>query len=308
MVSLVAIINWRIPSLVVLFFFLVFAALDGAYMSSALRKVPEGAWFTLVLAIVLSSIFILWRWGKEQQWAAESEDRITPAQFLQLSRTPPTSVSHGQNQERPKLTLSPAFGGGNISTASGLGIFFDKVGGGGNAIPKVLVQFIRKFKARPDVVVFFHMRPLSQPSVPPAQRFVITRVPQIPSAYRLTLRHGYMDDVLTPDLGRIITHELTLFITRGGTTDNSLAPTDHPPAVREEMAALNLAQEAQVVYVMGKQVMRIRRGGDGNIIRRAARRLGLEAFLWIRENSRTKLADLDIDYDNLIEVGFVKEI
>jgi len=34
----------------------------------------------------------------------------------------------------------------------------------------------------------------------------------------------------------------------------------------------------------------------------------LSAFLWIRENSRTKLADLDIDADQLIEVGFVKEI
>ena len=34
----------------------------------------------------------------------------------------------------------------------------------------------------------------------------------------------------------------------------------------------------------------------------------LETLLWIRENSRTKLADLDIDADNLVEVGFVKHI
>lgn len=34
----------------------------------------------------------------------------------------------------------------------------------------------------------------------------------------------------------------------------------------------------------------------------------LETFLWIRENSHTKLADLDIDADNLVEVGFVKQI
>jgi len=29
---------------------------------------------------------------------------------------------------------------------------------------------------------------------------------------------------------------------------------------------------------------------------------------WIRENSRTKLADLDLDVDKLVEVGFVEDI
>jgi len=38
------------------------------------------------------------------------------------------------------------------------------------------------------------------------------------------------------------------------------------------------------------------------------RKVLLLAFLWIRENSRAKMADLDIPFDNLVEVGFVKEI
>lgn len=309
MVSLVAIIIWKTPSFIVLPLFLVFAALDGAYMSSALRKVPHGAWFTLLLAFILSSIFILWRWGKEQQWTAEAKDRIAPSELLQLSPTQSTPVGGGQGEGGSKLTLmlKPAFGGGKISAASGLGIFFDKVGGGDNAIPRVFTQFIRKFKAHPGVIVFFHMRPLPQPTVPPEQRFVITRVQQIPSAYRLVLRHGYMDDVLTPDLGRIITKEVVTFITGGIAVDNSSLSPDLRPAAREELKALNDAQDAQVVYVMGKQVMRVHQG-NGNIIRRLARVIGLETFLWIRENSRTKLADLDIDYNNLVEVGFVKEI
>jgi KUP system potassium uptake protein len=35
--------------------------LDGLYLSSALTKVPDGAWFTLLLAILLASFFSLWR-------------------------------------------------------------------------------------------------------------------------------------------------------------------------------------------------------------------------------------------------------
>ncbi|OCK75662.1 potassium transporter [Lepidopterella palustris CBS 459.81] len=308
MVSLVVIIVWRLPSPVALLFFIVFGSLDAVYLSSVLRKVPQGAWFTLVLALILSSIFILWRWGKEQQWAAEAKDNVTPSQLLQLS--PTSSIRNGEidSQNAPQLTLTSAFGGGTLSTAAGLGIFFDKVGGGSNTIPKVFTQFLRKFKARPDVIVFFHMRPLSMPTVPLAEQFVITRATsQIPSCYRITLRHGYMDDVLTPGLGQKIVQQLEEFITRSGETGTKPRPEDLSPAIRAELDALDRAEAAQMVYVMGKQVMRIRRGG-GNVVTRFFRMAMLETFLWIRENTRTKLADLDIDPDYLVEVGFVKEI
>jgi KUP system potassium uptake protein len=64
MVSLVALIIWRLNPVLVGFCFIVFGAFDGAFLSSALTKVPSGAWFTLVLAGLLSAIFILWRFGK----------------------------------------------------------------------------------------------------------------------------------------------------------------------------------------------------------------------------------------------------
>ncbi|RAL59762.1 hypothetical protein DID88_000391 [Monilinia fructigena] len=83
MVSLVAIIIWRVNVfIIVLVFFLVFAALDVVYLSSALIKVPTGAWFTLLLASILSCIFVLWRYGKEQQWTSEAQDRISPSSFM----------------------------------------------------------------------------------------------------------------------------------------------------------------------------------------------------------------------------------
>lgn len=328
MVALIALLIWRIPSLVVLFFFLVFASLDGAYMSSVMRKVPEGAWFTVVLAVILSSIFVLWRWGKERQWTAEAEDSIAPSQLLHLSRT--SSLATGQNAsdsgpehapKGPALRQTARIGRGDIATAPGVGIFFDKLDGGyDNSVPKVFAKFIQKFKARPEVVVFFHMRVLSLPSVPPSERYVITRVREIPSCYRLTLRHGYMDDVLTPTLGQQIINQVMLFIIRvnpqahGLSDDNvgdgvwTLDDREMGPEIREEVNVLRNAKETQVVYVMGKQVLRIGKGESRNPVVRVIRRVGLETFLWIRENSRAKLADLDVDYDNLIEVGFIKEM
>ncbi|KAK4165497.1 potassium transporter-domain-containing protein [Cladorrhinum sp. PSN259] len=294
MVSIVAIISWRVPTPIVIFFFLVFGAVDGAYISSSLVKVPDGAWFTILLAFILSTIFILWRFGKEAQWAAESDDRLHPSHLL-------TKSSSGD------LVLTQDFGGQKVSNASGLGIFFDKVGG--PHVPTVFTQFVRKFKTRPTIVLFFHMRPLSRPTVPPEERYIITRASSsIPSCYRVTLRHGYMDNVLTPNLGQQLVEHLVLYITRdtNRSPDGSARSVEHTPEIQAELDALTRAVDEQMVYVIGKEVMKIKNGRKGVV--GWFRWTVLQTFLWIRENSRTKLADLDIDADRLVEVGFVKVI
>lgn len=106
MISLVALIVWRLHSAIVLVFFIVFATLDGLYLSAVLTKVPEGAWFTLLLAFILSAIFVLWRFGKEQQWKAERSDRFQPNQLM-------------KKNEAGKVVLTDAFGGANITNISG---------------------------------------------------------------------------------------------------------------------------------------------------------------------------------------------
>ncbi|KAH8660115.1 potassium transporter-domain-containing protein [Xylariales sp. PMI_506] len=294
MVSIIAIIVWKIPSVVVLILFLIFGALDGVYLSSVLLKVPDGAWFSLMLAVVVGTVFILWRWGKEQQWAAEAQDRVTPSQLF----TMPEGNARG-------LQLSADFGGGHVTTASGLGIFFDKVGGGDHIIPKVFTQFVRRFHSRPEVVVFFHLRALSLPTVPTGERFVITRAQNISSCYFVTLRHGYMDDVMSPDLGNIIVDQLSDFVARF--EKRSTLGEDHSDIIRHQLDILGRAGSSEVIYAMGKQSMRGRRS-EGNILSRMARNICLEIFLWLRENTRAKLADLAINPDSTVEIGWLKHI
>jgi KUP system potassium uptake protein len=290
MVSLVGLIVWRFNALIVLLFFLIFGSLDAAYMSSALTKVPNGAWFTLMLALILSTIFILWRFGKEQQWTAEAEDRFPASVLL-------TTDSDGETR------LTQAFGGGKVSTVSGMGIYFDKIG---DMIPIVFSQFVRKFAARPEIVVFFHLRSLPVPSIPESERYIASRT-TIPFCYRLTARHGYTDAIVSPDLGRMVTEQLILLVTRGDRStlsdDNSGASSkQHSPKVQAELDVIERAQAAQIIYIMGKEQMKIKAGTN------FARRRLLEFFLWIRENSRTKMASMNIPTESLVEVGFVKEI
>lgn len=112
MVALVALVVWRLPILVVLPLWLIFACLDGIYLSSVLTKMPDGAWFTIImLSAILCSILILWRFGKEAHWAAEHLDRLPPSALL---------ATGGRDQNSSGVRLTRAFGGTPVSTVPGL--------------------------------------------------------------------------------------------------------------------------------------------------------------------------------------------
>lgn len=85
MVMVVAVVVWRLHLAVAIAGFLVFGTLDALFLSSALLKVPEGAWFTILIGGVLSSILLLWRFGKNQQWASESRD-MSPAHLVHVGK------------------------------------------------------------------------------------------------------------------------------------------------------------------------------------------------------------------------------
>ena len=336
MVSLVSLVVWRIPAYIVLFGFLVFGALDGLYLSSALTKVPNGAWFTLMLAVLLSSIFILWRYGKENQWRAEASDRIHPSRILS---------AHSRSSSTPTdtLHLTPAFGAAPVSPIKGIGIFFDKTGSS-QTTPTVYIHFLQKFQASPAVVIFFHLRPLSTPTVAPEDRFSISRcfVPDsseesvpivLRDFFRITLRHGYTDEVVTRDLGMLLYEQLRGFVIRecGGPPLQSTAITipaskptlnDNDESISEDsprssspqnpqdlarhlLDALDAAYAEQVVYVVGKEQMRIQpQPGVAGFLRRVA----LGAFLWLRGNTGSRVAALNVEVEKLVEVGFVKVV
>lgn len=337
MVSLVALIIWRLHFLIVVAGFLVFGTLDGLYLSSALTKVPNGAWFTLCLAVLLSSIFVLWRYGKENQWHAEGEDRVSPTQLLTEL---PTDAEKDGNVS--VLRLPPSMGGAPVSRLRGVGIFFDKTGSP-NGTPSVFIHFLQKFQAAPAVVVFFHIRPLSTPTIAPEERFSVSRCFTRTSAksalrdfYRVTIRHGYGDEVLTSDLGLLIYENIRNFIihergmstapaplpesnttspeSNSSTSDNPVdistefANTSNQQRVREALASLQAAYEDQVVHIVGKEQMRIQEVQGWGNVRGLCRKVALAAFLWLRSNTGSKVANMNLDVEKLVEVGFVKVI
>lgn len=365
MVTLVALIVWRIPPYLVVVPWLCFASVDGLYLSSALNKVPDGAWFTLTISAIMTGLFMLWRFGKESQWKAEAEDRFRLNTLV-------------IKDDEGKLKLTQRWGGDQLSQIRGLGIFFDKTG---VMTPAVFTQFASKFNAVMDVTVFWHLHPVEAPTVPDAERYSVSKFTTIPGCYRLVVKHGFMDEVMSPDLAALIYEKVRSFVIRqaargeeirredpslsgdsgsqatqrsgienvegvpmseaatldasgaGATTTASTSGAEITPApppssddrsggggprerhiseklpielrdeaVAAELARLDRAYAAKIMYVVGKGQMRTREGTP------IFRRVLLGTFLWIRDNTRAKIANLRLAMDRVVEVGFVKDI
>ena len=205
------------------------------------------------------------------------------------------------------------------------------------------------------MIVLFHLRPLETPSVPPESRYTVSRL-AIRNGYRLIVRHGYNDEVITPDLASLIREQIHYFIRRsipghdhdtehqavgthlvptdaenahtssetsesatdrnakpysnGDSSLSSKEPTKGPIAssnwngddLPAQLAKLDEAYAHQVLYIIGKEQMKVKIGTS------IFRKVLLHAFLWIRDNTRTKIANLRVPMDRVFEVGFVKDI
>ena len=192
--------------------------------------------------------------------------------------------------------------------------------------PTVFIQFLSKLAAAPELMVFFHLRPLSTPSVPIESRYTVSRT-SIPNCYRIVVRHGYTDEVVTHDLCALVHEQLRNFIIRehadrpvpntgltlpadeklaasGSSTSSSSVHAEHRDSdlVGARLAAIQKAYDTQILYIVGKEQLRIRD------MTRVWRRVALNAFLWLRDNTRTKIANMKIPTDQLVEVGFIKEV
>lgn len=69
-----------------------------------------------------------------------------------------------------------------------------------------------------------------------------------------------------------------------------------------ERDALDAAYEKQVIYILGKEQLRLT---TKTIL---PRRIALNTFIWMRENTRTKQEEFNVPIDQLVEVGYIKEI
>lgn len=318
MVTLVSLIVWKKPIWLVILPALAFASFDAAFLSSALVKVPDGAWFTLTLAAVLAALFILWRYGKENQWVAEAEDRIPLSKFV-----------HEQDGKLRLVQLS----GETLSQSNGFGVFFDKVG---DKTPIVFSQYMEKLAVLPQISVFLNLRPVESPTVPEAERYWVSKM-KLKNCYRIVIRYGYLDRVISENLAGVCHMQIRRFLlarhadgddatdrrvseaepqaTVSDEKDTEVASNGKPneitsskesqsmdTSLEESLAWLDNAFLTRALYIVGKEEIVL--SPKMPILKK----LVLGTFLFIRHNTRTKMHNLSLPTERLVEIGFIKEL
>ena len=305
MTTLVALIKWRLSPFIVVLPWLTFACLDGAFLSSALTKVPHGAYLTLAIATVLAMFLVLWRYGKEQQWRAEVGDNVDITEVVEVDALGRYRLRSGPDREA-------------LNNQKAFIIFFDKAA---ERTPIVFREYIQKVATLPDAIIYLHLRYEDQPTVPAERMFMVAKT-ELPGCYRVIIALGYMDDVITKDLASIVFDKVSAYIGRrsvrmGRLNEDEKVARDissppesldkRPEGTVDETALSDLdrlraSYEHRVLYVVGDQDLTIK-AGTGRV-----RRFLLESWLFVRRNTGSKVQSLNIPTDRTVVIGHTKDI
>lgn len=154
--------NWVIPLCVV------FLAIEAAFVVANGAKILQGAWFPVVLGIVLFTLLRTWRRGRELLRAEMQKEGIQLDSFL------------------PGLMLAPPV------RVPGTAVFLTADKG---VVPHALLHNLKHNKVLHEQNVFLTVETLTVPYAPREQRLKIAPIGD--DFYRVVLRYGFME---SPDV------------------------------------------------------------------------------------------------------------
>lgn len=167
LISLVMILIWRKPSIVVLSFLLFFGSIELLYFSASLTKFREGAWLPILLALFLTTIMFVWHYATMKKYEFDVHNKVSLEWLLALGSTL------------------------GIARVPGIGIVFTDLIHG---IPANFSHFVTNLPAFHQVLVFVCVKSVPVPYVPRAERYLVGRMgPAAHRSYRCIVRYGYRD-------------------------------------------------------------------------------------------------------------------
>ncbi len=147
----------------------VFLLIDGAYFLSNATKIPDGGWFPLLVAAIAFTILTTWATGRKIM-----------RHYLQVGAM--------------DLGLFINSTGGSMKRVPGTAIFLSSTTDG---VPPALLHNVKHNKVLHERIIILTVKTERVPHLPLEGRLVETDHGH--GFYRLTLRHGFMEDVDIPE-------------------------------------------------------------------------------------------------------------
>ncbi|CAD6216736.1 unnamed protein product [Miscanthus lutarioriparius] len=167
LMSLVIIFVWQKNLLISLLFLVFFGALEAAYLSAAVMKVPQGGWGPIALSAVFMSIMYVWHYGTRRKYQFDFQNKVSMKWIL---------------------NLGPSLG---IMRVPGIGLIYTELVTG---VPAIFSHFVTNLPAFHQVLVFVCVKSVPVPYVPMDERYLIGRIgPREYRMYRCIVRYGYKD-------------------------------------------------------------------------------------------------------------------
>jgi KUP system potassium uptake protein len=104
----------HLPWIIAVAYVIVFGFFDGLFWGAAFKKVPHGAWVTLLIGVILVLSMLLWTWGKGLEDGFDKANRKNLRHFIQQHDS--DSVSSLQDPEKEEEDRATGDGATGVET------------------------------------------------------------------------------------------------------------------------------------------------------------------------------------------------
>lgn len=207
MLTLIMLVIWKTRIWKIALFFVVFASIEGIYLSSVLYKFTQGGFLPLAFALVLMTIMAIWHYVHKERYMFELRNKVS-------------------NEFINELAVNP-----NIKRVPGMGFLYSELVQG---IPPIFSHFISNIPSIHSVLVCVSIKSIPISKVVLEERFLFRQVePREYHMFRCVVRYGYNDVIeeaeeferlLVEQLKEFIRHEH--FMLEEGTTEQIDEPVN----------------------------------------------------------------------------------
>ncbi|XP_065627407.1 probable potassium transporter 17 isoform X2 [Quercus suber] len=270
LLTLVMIIIWKTPPVLVALYFSVFFVMEGVYVSAVCTKIYEGGWIPFAISFILAVIMFGWFYGRQRKLEYELTHKITLETLGLLLSNP------------------------GVQRVPGLCFFYTNIQDG---LTPILGHYIKNMKSLHKVTIFTTLRYLLVSKVAPHERIIIKKL-GLKGVYGCEIQYGYADSLNLEgdDFVSQVTNSLQMHLQ--GCSDGL---TYDPVEIQEEIFDLEQAKQAGVVHVRGKTRFHVGKNCGW------FDRIMLAFYEVMHNNCRSALPALGVPLPQRIEVGMLYE-
>lgn len=191
-------------------FALIFIPLEACLVIANLKKVPHGAWFPLMMAVLFGTFLATWRWARSKRVEHELRQQVKIGDLYPFFQTKSVTVDLGCDLDlgtrgRQRVTVIPQPAKNQVETKFGTQVLQKHPGVGfmyvdslltnsPNTLPQLYAKIVQNFASIPNNLVFVGVRVLSIPYVVDHQRFVLAPM-KLPGHFKCIIRYGFMEEI-----------------------------------------------------------------------------------------------------------------